>query len=138
MIPIFVITFAVLSFLGVCDASYLTYKHYFNKKPLVCPIGEEHSCSDVVDGKYGKIFFVKNEVLGLLYYLGLFLLVLSAMFTNYTATILVLLVVMTACGFLFSLYLLYLQKYIIKEYCFWCLISAGISILLFVNSLLFL
>jgi uncharacterized membrane protein len=135
---IYLITFAILAFLGIFDASYLTYKHYFNKKPLVCPIGEEHSCSDVTEGKYGKIFFVKNEVLGLLYYLGLFVLSFGAMFTNYTSLILVLLIVMAACGFLFSLYLLYLQKYVIKEYCFWCLISAGISILLFVNSLLFL
>ena len=135
---IYLITFAILAFLGIFDASYLTYKHYFNKKQIVCPIGEEHSCSDVTEGKYGKIFFVKNEVLGLLYYLGLFVLSFGAMFTNYTSLILVLLIVMAACGFLFSLYLLYLQKYVIKEYCFWCLISAGISILLFVNSLLFL
>ena len=133
---IYLITFTVLSFLGICDASYLTYKHYFNKKPLVCPIGEEHSCSDVTEGKYGKIFFVKNEVLGLLYYLSLFVLSLVAMFTVYTSLILMLLIVMTAFGFLFSLYLIYLQKYVIKEYCFWCLISAGISTLLFVNSLL--
>jgi len=42
---------------------------------------------------------------------------------------------LTAFGFIFSLYLLYVQAFLLNQFCLYCLISATISILLFLNSL---
>jgi uncharacterized membrane protein len=42
---------------------------------------------------------------------------------------------MTGGGFIFSVFLTYLQLVVIKNYCFWCLVSAGIGVLMFGNAL---
>ena len=44
--------------------------------------------------------------------------------------------VITFGALLFSIFLVYLQKYVIKEYCFYCLISALVSLLIFLNVLM--
>jgi uncharacterized membrane protein len=130
----FVTTFIVLSVLGLIDASYLFTKHR-EHKPLVCPLN--HDCGAVTESKWATMFGVRNETLGVLYYLGLFFGILAIILApNFTAqwNIALLLQLGTGAGLLFSLFLVYLQKYVLKNYCFYCLISAGITLLLFLNS----
>lgn len=127
-------TFIVLSFSGLINAGYLAYKHYFEKKPLVCPIG--HDCNAVVESRWGNIFGVRNEILGVLYYAS----VLAAGIINvvtpmFFPQLTLLLLVATGVGFVFSIFLTLVQKYAIKDYCFYCLISAGLSALLFLNTI---
>lgn len=131
----FTATFIVLSFAGLINSGYLVWKHYFEKKPLVCPI-EGHDCNIVVLSKWGRVFGVRNEILGAAYYAGM---LASGIFTVVTGTpppVIPLFVLIAASGgLLFSIFLTFLQKYVIKEYCFYCLMSAGIALLLFINSL---
>ncbi len=130
----FVTTFLVLSVLGVIDAGYLFWKHR-EHKPLVCPL--DHDCSAVTESSWATMLGVRNETLGLLYYLTLFALVLALILAPDSAAAWnapLLLRLGTGAGLLFSLFLVYLQKYVIKNYCFYCLISAGITFLLFLNS----
>ena len=127
-------TFIVLSLAGLINASYLTYKHY-QKKPLVCPIN--HDCNAVVESKWGNIFGVRNEVLGVLFYAGMLL--CGILFITAPSSILKLniyILVGAFGGLGFSIFLTLLQKFVIKDFCFYCLISAGISLLLFLNSLI--
>lgn len=129
--------FIVLAAAGVLDAGYLVWKHYFSKKPLVCPIGEDsHKCSTVTESRWSKIFFVRNDDLGLLYYLVLLVLgILMITMPDLNSTLYLFVFVMTLGGFLFSIFLVFVMQYLIKEFCFFCLISAIISTLLFVNSI---
>ncbi|HIG92862.1 MAG: vitamin K epoxide reductase [archaeon GW2011_AR9] len=122
----------VLTIGGMVDSSYLIWKHR-QKKPLVCPL--EHKCDVVTESKWSHLFYFRNETLGFLFYLSLFLGALLFLFIPaWQANFLLLFLLATSGGVLFSLFLIYLQIYVIKDYCFYCLISAGITFLLLVMS----
>ncbi len=131
----FITTFVVLCILGLLNSGYLVWKHRKNSKtPLVCPL--DHDCSKVTESKWSKMLGIRNEVLGTLFYAGLlifFLLNLSGWrFKSFT----LLLFLATLLSSLFSLLLIYIQIRIIKDYCFYCLLSALINFLLLINSLI--
>jgi len=129
----FTATFIVLAFAGLVNASYLTYKH-FQKKPLVCPIN--HDCNAVVESKWGHMFGVRNEILGLLFYAGMLLGgVVNAAVPLAIPRLSLYLLIGASVGLAFSVFLTLLQKFVVRNYCFYCLISALISLLIFINSL---
>src|SRR3989344_3900107 len=70
MSTVFTASFLTLALAGIADAGYLVWKHYHNTtKPLVCPL--DHDCSKVTESKWSTIFWVRNEVLGLLFYVSM-------------------------------------------------------------------
>ena len=127
----FVALLIVLAILGVIDAGYLTWKHY-RKQPLVCPLNSK--CEVVTESRWSHMFGVRNELLGLVYYLLVLVAAFYLFFTN--AQIKLYLIILTGGAFVFSLFLIYLQSYVIKSYCFYCLISALISFLIFLNVII--
>jgi uncharacterized membrane protein len=125
--------FIILSFLGFLDASYLAAKYYLGT-PLNCSIFE--GCETVTTSKYAVVFNVPLALIGALYYLFIF--ILSAMyfdFRNYK--IIFVLSFFSIFGFLFSLWLVYLQIFVIEAICFYCVVSAAISTSLFILGLIF-
>ncbi len=130
----FVTTFIVLSVAGIVNAGYLFVKHR-GAKPMVCPL--DHDCNVVLESRWSRIFFgIRNETLGLIFYCALFLGVLGTfVFPLYASLLFTLLFWGTLAGFLFSLFLVGLQIFVIKDYCFYCMISALLALLLFINSL---
>lgn len=128
----FVTTFLVLSIVGTVNAGYLAYRHY-RRKPLVCPL--DHDCSVVTESRWASIFGVRNEVLGLIFYAGNVLAMVAALSApSLSSQLYFLLAAADAAGFLFSLFLVYLQIFVIKDYCFYCIISAFLALLLFINA----
>lgn len=119
----------VLSLLGIVNSGYLAWKHY-RKQPLVCPLKEK--CELVTESKWSHIFGVRNEVLGVLYYIFAFLFVIYVFFFNPGMKILF--IIGTGGALLFSAFLVFLQSYVIKSYCFYCIISAILSLLIFALS----
>lgn len=130
----FVATFIVLAVLGIVDAGYLVRKHR-DKKPLACPLN--HDCSHVTESKWAKIFGLRNDILGLLFYVSMLAGAVALLFVPLpvAATLAGILLLACAGGLLFSTVLTVIQFTIIKDYCFYCLISAGLTVLLFVNSM---
>ncbi len=124
-------SFIALSIGGIAVSSYLMY-HHRKKQPLVCPMN--HDCSVVTNSKWSRIFFLRNETLGLLFYLSLAVGSLLAFFQWQAQLLVMLLQIATGTGLLFSLFLVYVQAKIIKDYCFYCMISAILTVLLFINS----
>ncbi len=132
----FVASFIALSVGGIIDTSYLLYQHY-KKKPLMCPM--DHDCSVVTESKWSKIFFVRNEILGLSFYLlMLTFIILSVILPNFSSKIHLFLFLFSFVGVIFSAFLVYIQIYKIRDYCFYCLISAFLTLLIFINSILLL
>lgn len=127
-------TFIVLSVLGIIDAGYLVLKHR-ERTPLACPLN--HDCSHVTESKWSKIFGVRNDILGLLFYVGMLSGAVALLLVPLplAVTLAGFMLLATAGGLLFSLFLTVIQFAIIKDYCFYCLISAGLTLLLFVNSI---
>jgi len=139
-------SYLILSFAGFIDAAYVTVKFYLSS-PLSCAFFE--NCNQVINSSYAKIFGAPISLLGAVFYLTIFLLSVyyldvSARRNIYPELVermdvkrqqaLKAIFFLTALGFIFSLYLLYVQAFLLNQFCLYCLISAIISMLLFSNT----
>ena len=124
-------SFLTLAVVGIANAGYLVWKHYQHARPLVCPLG--HDCSTVTESKWSNIFFVRNEVMGLLFYISMLAAGVAAFFLSHPLLFLAIKIA-TGLGLILSLFLLWVQLYKVKDYCFYCIISALINVLLFLNG----
>ena len=124
--------------LGICGflVARHIYKHKKENKPLVCPIGFE--CDFVVKSDYSQFMGVSLEIFGMIYYasLSLFYLLSLFVFSIIPAILSSFLLLASLGAFLFSLYLLCLQIFVLKKGCSWCVVSALISILIFILTAL--
>lgn len=128
-----IVSLVVLAFLGLVNASYISYKRT-REQPMVCPINND--CEKVIESRWSRIFYIKNDTLGIIYFLILLIFSISLfLYSDYTNLISKGLFLINTLAFLFSLFLLYVQKYKIKSYCFYCLISALITFLVFLNTI---
>lgn len=127
----FITTLIVLGLLGIVNTVYLIWKSRI-KEPLVCPIGQD--CNKVLDSKWNKIFFIKNDLLGLLFYIGIVGGAVLLLF-DFDEIIKTILIFASGIAVLFSIFLVFIQAKVIKNYCFYCLISAFINVLIFLNLL---
>lgn len=119
----FLIAVFVLAGLGLVDALYLSVQHYTGEVPPCTLTG---GCEKVTTSEYSTMFGIPVAYLGALYYLGL--LITLIFFVDLKRPILFkLATAMVSFGFLFSLYLTYLQFFVINALCPYCLLSALIS-----------
>lgn len=118
----------IIALIGFIDASYLTITH-FTGADVNCSI--TGGCDAVLSSKYAVIFGIPMSALGLLYYTGIFLLSLTYL-ELHNKLILKVLTFLTASGFLFSLWLVYLQLFVIEEICQYCMLSAISSTILMI------
>ena len=133
----FIITLIVLGMLGIADAGYLIWKRR-KSQPLVCPIG--HDCNAVLNSKWNQILFVKNDILGLLFYVFV---ILAAIFlflnmgeVSKVFMVKIVLIIASGLAIIFSTFLVFIQTKVLKDYCFYCLVSDIINLLIFLNVLL--
>src|SRR5580692_6632766 len=106
----------VLTVLGVALASYLTYVHYAEIKPL-CTAG--NACIKVQSSVYSKLAGVPVALIGYVAILGSLLVPENE--TSWLATM-----ALTLVGFGFSAYLTYRELFSIHAICEECATSAGI------------
>ncbi len=129
----FTASFITLAIVGMLDAGYLLWRHYHkSNEPLICPLNND--CSKVTESEWSTLFGVRNEILGLLFYICILAGGIVSVFFPSNTTLFLLLRIATGLGLLFSLFLIWLQIYKIRNYCFYCMLSALITLLLFVNS----
>lgn len=106
--------FKTLGLFGLADSLYLTYVKIANPSSvLFCNTSD--SCSKVQTGEYSTILGIPVALLGVFYYL-VFLVLSSWHNKKYFSMWLV-------WGLLFSLYLVYLQLFVIGSICIWCVFS---------------
>ena len=122
-----VIAFAAVSLIGFIDAAYLAAKHYLGT-PIPCSLLE--GCEVVTSSIYATIAGIPIALVGTFYYLTLFIASIAYTDTG-RAGIIRMAAYTTIIGFLVSLLLLYLQLFVIKALCMYCLISLGTSTILF-------
>ncbi len=125
----------VLCLVGLGVALYLTYVE-MTATPAVCgPVGD---CNAVQSSSYAKLFGILP--IGLMGLMGYIAILAAWLWRRYRTGTLAELAApavfgMTTFGTLFSVYLTYLEIYIIKAVCIWCLSSAVIMTLLMLASL---
>ncbi len=130
--------------LGIADAGYLTYEKLAG---IVPPCGTGFQCETVLTSTYASIGPVPLSAFGLGYYATVFLLAIlhfiefdfsKASFLQKTqvkkSNPIDLLQIVTLFGLLFSAYLIFLMGVVLQAWCFYCLLSAIISTLLFITT----
>ena len=126
---------ALLALIGFSIATYIRHKKA-SFEALVCPIG--HSCDTVIHSDYSRFFGFPIEYLGMLYYALITFSYITLIFRPDLSLPLVSLglLIVSTVAFLFSLYLTFIQAFALKQWCTWCLISAGLCTLIFSFTLL--
>ena|SRR3989344_4057270 len=111
-----------LSAIGISETVYLIRTRRAHERP-VCPVGV--GCETVLSSKYNKLFFIPNDVLGLLAYIAISL--VSAFLVIGVEPLAfwdLALKIMVAFGSAVSAFFTYLQAKVIRTWCFWCVMSA--------------
>jgi uncharacterized membrane protein len=122
----------LFSLLGFIDAGYLTVTHIRHEIPT-CNIYA--GCDQVTGSKYSAIGGVPLALLGALYYLFIFVLALIY-FDSESRLVKYWLPYVTIAGFAVSLYLVYLQLFVIQAICIYCMGSAITSTLIFILGMI--
>jgi len=116
-----------VSFIGFLDATYLTAKHYLGEIP---PCGLTSGCESVLTSQYATIFNIPVALGGAFYYLLIFVLLIAYLDTKNNRFMSVIPSI-TVIGLLASAWFMYLQFFVIKALCLYCLVSALTSTILF-------
>ena len=119
-------TFAALvAVAGLADSTYLTVTHLAGEH-AAC--GGSATCSQVLSSKYATILGVPLAMFGAVGYFTSFSFATLAAFGY--SRVRRFLVLTVAAMFLGTLWLLYLQAFVLRAYCTFCLLSAACTFLL--------
>ena len=129
-IPYFVIII-FLAFGGFLIALYLRHHKRNVQEALICPL--KANCDTVIHSNYSVFMGIPVEILGMIYYMliavGYGIVIIFPV--TYVPLFASGLLSITIFAFLFSMYLTIIQAFALQNWCTWCLISAGICIVIF-------
>jgi uncharacterized membrane protein len=125
---------ALVSLIGLADAIYLTVQHITGAS-LRCTVIS--GCSEVLSSPYAQVGPVPLAALGAAAYFVVFSLAILAAFGY--PLVKLLLKILLGIMFLTTLWLLYLQGFVIHHFCQYCLLSAivttALTLIIFLSSL---
>jgi uncharacterized membrane protein len=116
---------AIVSVAGLADATYLTVQA-LTGETLSC--GGSPDCFRVLGSSYAKLGGIPVAMVGALAYFSVFTLATFAAFGY--ARVPKFLALMVGIMFLATLWLLYVQAFLLHAYCRYCLFSAAITFLI--------
>jgi uncharacterized membrane protein len=124
---------ALVALAGVFVALYLTLYKLGYIGTLACAVG---SCETVQTSKWATFLGFPVGGWGLAYYLGVLALALIGLTGRYADSrgLSDVLLGVTSIGLLFSLWLTYLELFVIHAICQWCVVSAILATILFILS----
>ena len=118
-------TILTLSVAGFADATYLAIKKLIGS-PVTCYAF--NGCGVVDASSYSSLFGIPLSVFGSLFYVVTILLLIQ-FFLRKQKKILDAAALTLTFGGLFAIYLLVLQAFVIKAFCFYCIISDTIGVI---------
>lgn len=121
---------ALLALVGLLVATYLTLFKIGVIGQLVCSVG---SCEAVQTSKWATFIGLPVAAWGIGYYVTVFVVSLALTTERWEAArgLQLGFLVLTAWGALFSLWLTYLELFVIHAICQWCVVSAILAVTLF-------
>lgn len=111
---------SVLALIGLLDSVYLTVKHFRNE---IVPCSLIEGCEVVLNSSYAEFYGIPLAALGGLAYFTAFSLAILAAFGNKKSW--TLFGVLAGVMGITTLWLLYLQAFVLDAFCQFCLISAA-------------
>jgi len=127
--PYIMVLFALL---GIADAFYDSYTIY-NSNMLWCP-ESLNGCNTVANSPYGRIFDIPLGYFGLIFYLYMFVLAALLAYDPSSRGLRLGALLYTAVGVSSSTYFIYLEVAFIHAFCIYCLISAVLTLFLFIAA----
>ena len=126
---------AMLSLAGIFVALYLLLYKLGLIGELSCSVG---SCETVNTSRWATFLGLPVAGWGVAWYVGMFVLALVSTGEKFADSVSVsmMLLFVAATGLLFSLYLTYLELFVIDAICQWCVVSAVIVTIIFIVCLL--
>lgn len=121
---------AVIALIGLGDSIYLTIHHLTGEQ---VPCSVTGGCETVLTSYYAEIAGVPLAAFGVAAYFIAFSLAILAAFGNRKMWILF--SIQVSLMAIFSLWLIYLQAFVIKAFCQFCLLSAATTLTLFIIAL---
>lgn len=122
-----------LSLIGLAVSMFLVYE-YNQSTPVICPITGS-GCEQVRQSDYAHLFGIDLPYYGIVFYL--WIAGTSVWLTqHYNKRLIILRTLASILGVIFGIYLTFLEAFIIKAYCIWCLTSFLISVTIMVVILL--
>ncbi len=119
----------VLSLVGLVDATYLSYKHFANVIPP-CSTSIWADCGGVLTSQYAYIFGIPLAYIGLVHYSLVSIFAILIVY-NYKRVYAYILVILSFIGLFASIYFVYLQLIPLRAICSYCMVSAIVSLVLF-------
>ncbi len=110
----------IFGVIGVIDTLYLIY-HKLRGTDVACVFFPKEWCYKVQHSPQSKTFGIPNSYLGFVMYIVI--LALTALFVMGSVSFWPLQAIVTF-GFLFSMYFLYVQAFVLRAFCTWCVVSA--------------
>ena len=128
--PCLMLLFAVI---GIVDAFYDSYAIYTGQL-LWCPPPID-GCNIVANSPYARIFGVPLGYFGVIFYFHMFALAALLVFDPFSRGLRVGALLYAALGLSGSIYFMYIQFAFIHAFCIYCLISAVLTLFLFIAAL---
>jgi uncharacterized membrane protein len=122
---------AAVALVGLIDSIYLTTKH-FTGEAVPCSVIE--GCEQVLTSSYAEVAGVPLAALGAIAYFIAFSLAILAAFGN--RLMWTLFSVQVVFMIVFTIWLFYLQAFVIGAFCQFCLLSAATTLVLFLIALI--
>lgn len=109
----------LLSGIGIANTMYLSY-HALTGRPVACIGLPAEWCRKVQYSSWSKTFGIPNAYAGLVMYTAIFVLLWLGGYTLDDSSLRWLIYI----GFAFSMYFTFVQAFILKAFCTWCVVSA--------------
>lgn len=126
-----IVVLLAASGVGFLDATYLSVKHFVGSTPT-CSVF--NGCEDVLASSYSVVGPVPVALVGSIYYALIFVFTVAYIDLR-RSDVIVATACFTAAGFIATLWLVYLQVFIIHVLCLYCMLSAVAATLLFVAGM---
>lgn len=125
-----------LSFLGLIISLYVWYSQR-SGKPIAC---WTRDCDRIIRSPYSRLLGIHNSAIGFWVFLFIFFMTLlpheGINSRPYLASFLfVALILLSFIGTLVSLYLTYIQLFVLKGICNWCITSAVLILTIFILTM---
>ncbi|MDO8574063.1 MAG: vitamin K epoxide reductase family protein [bacterium] len=131
--PGYLITIIILAVIGMLNTTYLVIKK-MKREPVFCLFFPQEWCDIVNDSKYSKTLGFPNSLAGFYIYSAI---LVFTLFFYYGVVSFTPVLILAIIGFYFSMYFLFIQAFVLKAYCTWCVLSAIEFTLLLIIVLFF-
>jgi uncharacterized membrane protein len=129
-----VVLIMVLAFCGLSDSVYIA-QNETSHTPLLCNVNNLSGCNIVASSQYAHLFGIPLAEYGALFYALIFIIAALEIIV-FDQLLRRVLQGLSLVGILISLYLTFLEIFVIRALCIYCLGSACIALLIFVLACL--